>query len=71
MWPLSRGDVTFQQEAPDEALSEAFVPAGVLSAALLTQAPPHFNLSSSVETRSMPSPKHSTSTKASCCSQRH
>lgn len=60
MWPLSHGDVTFQQEAQDEMLSEDFVPPGcmaVLSAELLTQASLHFNLSSSTETRSLPQPQ--------------
>lgn len=31
MWPLSHGDVTFQQEAKDEMLSEDFVPAGCMA----------------------------------------
>lgn len=52
MWLLSHGDVTFQQEAQDEMLSEDFVPPGcmaVLSAELLTQATLHFNLSTSAQ----------------------
>lgn len=60
MWLLSHGDVTFQQEAQDELLSEDFVPPGcmaVLSAELLTQASLHFNLSSSTETWSLPQPQ--------------
>lgn len=31
MWPLSHGDVTFQQEAKDEMLSEDFVPPGCMA----------------------------------------
>lgn len=31
MWPLSHGDVTFQQEAKDEMLSEDFVPPGCIA----------------------------------------
>lgn len=31
MWPLSHGDVTFQQEAKDEMLREDFVPPGCMA----------------------------------------
>lgn len=31
MWPLSHGDVTFQQKAEDEMLSEDFVPPGCMA----------------------------------------
>lgn len=49
MWLLSHGDVTFQQEARDETLSEDFVPPGCMAECWEQGCWPkhHFNLSSS------------------------
>lgn len=69
MWLLSHGDVTFQQEAQDETLSEAFVPPGCMAECWVQGCWPshHFISTSAAALRFGPSQRHSASTRASCC----
>lgn len=67
MWPLSHGDVTFQQEAQGETLSEDFVPPGCMAECWVQGCwPRHRFISASAGAlRSIPypRPRHCSSTK--------